>query len=171
VIWLPPKIWSLVGFSVQVQRTGSKLLQSWKNSPEDSSMFDMARVVNISTSSAPHLMLLFLCSSSTLSAPCSPCYARRSCFSFRDSPFLHHQCLNPWRHPLVTLNAIPKVLAFIHRQTFSMGRWDANEQCSKRVKDHRYKLLNKADQPLKFTSYIHQWYSPSDAQVRLCPWS
>jgi hypothetical protein len=43
--------------SLQVQRTGSKLLQSWENSPDDPSMFGTAQLVSISIFSAPHLIL------------------------------------------------------------------------------------------------------------------
>jgi hypothetical protein len=44
-------------------------------------------------------------------------------------------------HFIATLNAIPKVLASVHWQTSSMGRWDPNEQRSTRVLDVNPKIM------------------------------
>jgi hypothetical protein len=102
-------------------------------------MFDTARVVSISTSSAPHLMLLFLC---------SPFHILRAMLVGHASHFviLNLSTISASTlgniHFITTLNAILIVLAFIHRQTSSMMRWDANEQRSTRVLDVNARIID-----------------------------
>jgi hypothetical protein len=62
-------------------------------------------------------------------------------------------------HFIVPHYSIPKVRASIHRQTSFMERRNANEQRSTIVLDVKPRIvdvLERADQRLEFTSYVHQ---------------
>jgi hypothetical protein len=113
-----------------------------------------------SSSHAPHLMLLFSCSSfhalhSILFVLCLSFHAPHSVILILST--VSASALGDI-HFIPTLDAIPKVLASIHRQTTFMERWNANEQRSTRVLNVNSRIvdiLERADQRLKSTSYVH----------------
>jgi hypothetical protein len=166
VIWLPPKIWPSVDFGVQVQRKSpayrfqsASIVEKLPRGLLDVRHDTGSQYLNLlcSSSHAPLSMLLFhalrsiffvLCSSFMLLIP------RFSIF-----PPSVPQPLETSTSSLRLMPSQKSLLSFTGRLFPWVGgceRATQQESIGCQSENHRYKLLNKAEQPLRSTSYIHQ---------------